>query len=171
MVARQLPVDGRFNGQPTGQHPDLSAVASLTEPAMTTESRALSPAFNSSVLAILALDGVLCAVATALLLPAHLGAAPFPVSAVIGGVVNTGLVWLALQCTASLRVAALPMWTWLVTIAAMTVGGPGGDLIFAGSGVLEYGVLLMMVAGSAGPGWLLWHRSRQLAAGLPAGRR
>lgn len=121
------------------------------------------PAFNFVVLALLAVDGALCAVATALLLPAHLGTVPFPLSALIGGLVNAGLVWLAQRCTTSLRLAVLPLWTWLLTIALMTLGGPGDDLIFADRGVMAYGVLLMIVLGSAPPGWLLWRLRRPVA--------
>lgn len=129
-----------------------------------------APAFNLPVLVLLAVDGVLCAVATALLLPAHIGAVPFPLSALIGGLVNAGLVWVALRCTSSLRLAALPLWAWLVTIALMTLGGPGDDLIFADRGVMAYGVLLMIVLGSAPPGWVLWRRRQALAAAAPAGQ-
>ncbi|MFL0274105.1 hypothetical protein [Mycobacterium sp. SMC-19] len=127
-----------------------------------------TPVFNFVVLALLALDGALCAVATALLLPAHLGAVPFPLSALIGGLVNAGLVWVALRCASSLRLAALPLWAWLLTIALMTFGGPGDDLIFADRGVMAYGVLLMIVLGSAPPGWVLWRRRQELAAASTA---
>ncbi|WP_085128406.1 hypothetical protein [Mycolicibacter engbaekii] len=136
----------------------MSRGASPTEPATPTD----SPAFTFVVLALLAVDGALCAVATALLLPAHIGSVPFPLSAVIGGLVNAGLVWVALRCTPSLRLAVLPLWAWLLTIALMTLGGPGDDLIFADRGVMAYGVLLMIVLGSAPAGWLLW-RCRQPA--------
>ncbi|CAJ1495199.1 hypothetical protein MU0083_001064 [[Mycobacterium] kokjensenii] len=129
------------------------------------------PAFNVPVLALLAFDGVLCAVATALLLPAHIGAVPFPISALIGGLVNAGLVWVALGCTHSLRVAALPLWGWLLAIALMTLGGPGDDLIFADRGLMAYGVLLMIVVGSAPPVWVLWRRREALAAGNAPARQ
>ncbi|WP_192830990.1 MULTISPECIES: hypothetical protein [unclassified Mycobacterium] len=124
-----------------------------------------TPAFNFVVLALLALDGALCAVATALLLPAHIGAIPVPLSALIGGLVNAGLVWVAQRCTMSLRLAVLPLWTWLLAIALMTLGGPGDDLIFADRGVMAYGVLLMIVLGSAPPAWVLWRRRQALAVG------
>ncbi|KAA1430785.1 hypothetical protein [Mycolicibacter arupensis] len=129
-----------------------------------------SPAFHFAVLALLVVDGVLCAVATALMLPAHIGAVPFPLSALIGGLVNAGLVWVADRCTTSLRLAALPLWSWLLTIAVMTLGGPGDDLIFADRGVMAYGVLLMIVLGSAPPGWVLWRRREELAALSTTGR-
>jgi hypothetical protein len=116
------------------------------------------------VMTLLAVDGVLCAVATALLLPTYIGAAPFPVSALVGGLVNAALVWAALHWTESLRFAALPLWAWLVTVAAMTLGGPGDDFIFGGRGVMAYGVLAMIVLGVAPPAWLLWRRRQSAAA-------
>lgn len=119
-------------------------------------------AFRFVVLALLAIDGVLCAVATALLLPAYIGAVPFPLSALIGGLVNAALVWLALRWTRSLRMAALPLWGWLLAVALMTLGGPGDDLIFAGRGLMAYGVLVMILLGSAPPAWLLWRRRQAI---------
>ncbi|MEB3068752.1 hypothetical protein [[Mycobacterium] vasticus] len=124
-------------------------------------------AVNHPVLALLAIDGVLCAVASALLLPSRLGTVPFPLSALIGGLVNAGLVWVALRSTTSLRLAALPLWTWLLTIALMTFGGPGDDVIFADRGLMAYGVLLLIVLGSAPPAWVLWRRRQALNAGSP----
>lgn len=123
------------------------------------------------VLTLLAVDGVLSAVATALLLPSYLGARPFPVSAAVGGMVNAALVWAGLRWSESLRLAALPLWTWLLTVAAMAFGGPGDDVIFAGRGVMAYGVLVMIVLGSAPPAWLLWRRHRAVAAAPASGRR
>jgi hypothetical protein len=156
VVAGQLPVDGRIDGQPVGQHPDLTAAGPPA--ARAGDIGAADSAIRLVVLTLLAFDGVLCAVATALFLPSYLGALPFPISALIGGLVNAGLVWAAMHWTESLRLAALPLWTWLVTVAAMTLGGPGDDVIFGGRGVMAYGVLVMIVLGSAPPGWLLWRR-------------
>ena len=140
-------------------------IAPLSEPA--NPSATPDRAVDHPVLALLAIDGVLCAVASALLLPAHLGAVPFPLSALIGGLVNAGLVWVALRSTTSLRLAALPLWTWLLTIALMTLGGPGDDLIFADRGLMAYGVLLLITLGSAPPAWVLWRRRQALNAGSP----
>jgi len=145
----------------------LTPVAPLSEPATSTDRP--GRAVNFPVLALLSLDGVLCAVASALLLPAYIGSVPFPLSALVGGLVNAGLVWAALRCTTSLRLAALPLWAWLSTIVLMTFGGPGDDLIFAGRGVMAYGVLLLIVLGSGPPAWVLWRRSQALVAGAPGG--
>lgn len=108
-----------------------------------------------AVLTLLAIDGVLCAIAAALFLPLRIGAVPFPISAVIAGVVNSALVWAALHWTASPRVAAIPLWTWLATVTILILGGPGDDVVFDGVGVLEYGALLLIVAGAGPPALLL----------------
>jgi hypothetical protein len=101
---------------------------------------------------------VLSAVAGALLLPAYIGSIPFPVSALISGLVNAALVWAAGQWTTSARLAALPLWTWLLTVLAMAAGGPGGDIIFDERGVMAYSPLLLLAAGALPPGWVLRQR-------------
>lgn len=101
-----------------------------------------------TVLAVLALDGVLSAIAGALMLPLYLGPVPFPVSAVLSGLVNAALVWAAGYWTQSKRLAALPLWTWLATVAVLTLGGPGGDIVVGGRGVMRFSVLLLLVLGA-----------------------
>ncbi|CNW40753.1 Uncharacterised protein [Mycobacterium tuberculosis] len=91
------------------------------------------------VLALLTVDGVVSALAGALLMPWYIGSAPFPISALISGLVNAALVWAAARWTTSSRVAALPLWAWLLTVAAMSFGGPGDDVILGGQGLLVYG--------------------------------
>ena len=113
------------------------------------------------VLALLAVDGVISAVVGALLLPSYLGTIPFPVSALAAGAVNTALVWSAGQWTDSMRLAALPLWTWLAAVVAMTFGGPGGDVIFAGSGLMAYGSLIFIAVGALPPVLLLRRQHRR----------
>ncbi|OBG92349.1 hypothetical protein A5698_19645 [Mycobacterium sp. E136] len=108
-----------------------------------------------AVLTLLAIDGVLCAIAAALFLPLRLGSTPFPISALIAGLVNAALVWAALHWTSSPRIAALPLWTWLLTVLLMTLGGPGDDIIFGGVGVMEYAALLLIVLGTLPPAAVL----------------
>lgn len=107
------------------------------------------------MLSALALDGVLCALAGALLLPLHLGPVPLPISALLSGALNAALVWAALQCTDSKRLAALPLWTWLATTAVLTFGGPGGDVVFGGRGVMAYSSLLFLLLGALPPALVL----------------
>lgn len=121
------------------------------------------PAVRAVVLALLGVDGVLSAVAGALLLPFYLGPVPFPVSALISGLVNLALVWAASYWTESSRLRALPLMTWLATVAVLTLGGPGGDIIFGGPGVMGYSVLVFLFLGALPPGALLWWRTRRAA--------
>jgi hypothetical protein len=101
---------------------------------------------------------VLCAVAGAFFLPLRLGSVPLPISAVVTALLNAVLVWAAMQWTDSGRLAALPLWTWLATVAALTFGGPGDDIVFGGAGVMAYGVLILLAVGAAPAAWLLWRR-------------
>jgi hypothetical protein len=112
-------------------------------------------------LALLGVDGVLSALAGALLLPSYIGSVPFPVSALISGLVNAALVWAAARWTTSPRVAALPLWTWLLTVAAMSLGGPGDDVILGGQGPMAYAALILIVLGVLPPVWVLWRRRAQ----------
>jgi hypothetical protein len=57
-------------------------------------------------------------------------------------------------------VAALPLWTWLLTVAAMSLGGPGDDVILGGQGLMAYGALVLIVLGAVPPAWVLWRLRR-----------
>ncbi len=113
------------------------------------------------VLALLAVDGVISALTGALFLPLYLGAVPFPISALASGLVNLALVWAAVHWTDSARLAALPLLTWLVTVAALTLGGPGGDIVFGGPGVMAYSVLVFLALGAAPPALFLWRHNNR----------
>ena len=113
--------------------------------------------FAPVVLAVLAVDGVLSAVLGTLLLPMYLGAVPMPVSALLSGLVNAALVWAAGHWTGSRRLAALPLWAWLATVAGFTFGGPGGDVVFGGQGILAYSVLILLLLGAA-PAFMVLRR-------------
>jgi hypothetical protein len=108
------------------------------------------------VLTLLAIDGVLSAVAAAFFLPARIGPVPFPISALLSGLLNAALVWAALQWTSAPRLAAVPLWCWLATVAVLTFGGPGDDIVFGGVGIMEYAALLLIVLGSLPPAAVLW---------------
>lgn len=110
------------------------------------------------VLTLLAVDGVLSALAGALLLPSYIGAVPFPVSGLVSGLVNAALVWAAGSWARSPRVAAVPLWMWLITIGFISMGGPADDVILGGEGLMRYGALLLIVLGVTPPAWVLWRR-------------
>lgn len=139
-----------------GQRPDLTATTPRV--GQIDDTGATGPSIRIVILALLAVDGILSAVAGALLLPAYIGAIPFPISAFISGLVNAALVWAAGRWTTSARLAALPLWTWLLTVLAMCLGGPGGDVIFGGRGVMAFSPLLLLAAGLVPPAWVLWRR-------------
>lgn len=108
------------------------------------------------VLTALGLDGVISAILAAFFLPLHLGPVPFPLSALISGALNTVLVWVALQWTSSPRLAALPLWTWLATVGALTFPGPGGDAVFSA----QWQPLLLIVVGALPPALLLYRHNQ-----------
>ncbi len=139
------------------QRPDLTE----TKPraASVQDSGATDPAIRSVVLALLAVDGILSALAGALLLPSYIGSIPFPISGLLSGLLNAALVWAAGFWTRSARLAALPLWTWLLTVAVISMGGPADDVILGGRGLMAYGALLLIVLGVAPPVWVLWRRS------------
>jgi hypothetical protein len=110
------------------------------------------------MLALLAFDGVLSAVAGVLFLPMFIGTIPFPISAIICGVLNAALVLATLQWTTNLRLAALPLWGFLVTVLLLTFGGPGGDMMFDGLA----GAVVMVFFGAAPPAFVLWRRTSQV---------
>ena len=135
---------GRFDRVGAGQHPDLSP--SPDDPRV----------LRAVVLTLLALDGIISAVLAAFFLSLRLGPVPFPISALISGLLNAALVWVAMQWTSSPRVAALPLWTWLATVAGLTFPGPGDDAVFSA----EYLVLLLIVLGALPAALLLYRRTR-----------
>lgn len=111
-----------------------------------------------AILALLAVDGVLSAIVGALFLPSYVGSIPFPISALASGLVNAVLVWAATHWTSRNAVAALPVWTWLLTVFMMARPGPGGDVVFAGRGITEYSPFLLLAAGTLLPFWVLMRR-------------
>lgn len=120
------------------------------------------------MLAVLTLDGVLSALMGVFFLPLRIGGVPVPVSAVLSGAINVALVWVAMQWTTSTRVAAAPLWAWLVTVLLCTFGGPGDDIVFGGVGVMEYASVLLIAVGAVPAGWLL---TRRRAASARTGAR
>lgn len=143
------------------QHPDLTPP---TRSAAVDSDHGADSAARTVLLILLAIDGVISAICAALFLPSYLGSMPFPVSALIAGVVNTALVWAALEWAPSPRLAGLPLWTWLLTVAGLTFGGPGDDVVFGSHGASGWGLPVLIAFGALPPGWLLWRRGNRPAA-------
>ena len=140
------------------QRPDLTETK--PRPASVEDGGASDPAIRVIVLALLAVDGVLSALAGALLLPVYIGSIPFPISGLISGLVNAALVWAAGRWTRSPRVAALPLWTWLITVGVLSTGGPADAIILGGRGLMAYAALWLILPGITPPVWVLWRRNR-----------
>jgi hypothetical protein len=136
-------VGRRFAHIGARQHPDLSPPPD--------DPRAL----RAVVLTLLAVDGVISALLASFFLSLRLGTVPFPISALISGLLNAALVWAALQWTSSPRLAALPLCTWLATVAALTFPGPGDDAVFSAQWLL----LLLIAVGAIPPLLLLYRRN------------
>ncbi|BDX30784.1 hypothetical protein TUM20985_13310 [Mycobacterium antarcticum] len=117
-----------------------------------------------AVLAVLTLDGILSAIAGAFLLPLYVGAVPLPISGLLSGLVNAALVWAALQWAPTPRLAALPLWAWLVTALALTLGGPGDDIVLSGAGVMQLAPLVFVVLGGGPPAYVLWRSTTRVDA-------
>jgi hypothetical protein len=151
-------VGARLDSVASRQRSDLTDIKPRA--ASLEDSGATDPAVRFVVLALLAVDGVLSALGGALWLPSYIGSIPFPISGLISGLLNAALVWAAGGWTRSARVAALPLWTWLLTVAVISMGGPGDDVILGGRGLMAYGALLLIVLGVAPPVWVLWRHTR-----------
>ena len=89
-----------------------------------------------------------------MLLPLRIGTVPAPISGFVAGLVNMALVWVGLQWTSSLRRAATALWAWLLTVAVLSLGGPGGDILFSGT----RSAIALLAFGAAPPVILLWGR-------------
>ena len=135
---------GRIARISARQHPDLSQSPDDTR------------AHRAVVLTLLAVDGVISAILGAFFLSLYLGSIPFPISALISGLLNAALVWTAMRWTSSPRLAALPLWTWLATIGVLTFPGPGDDAVFSA----QWLVLLLLVVGGLPPALLLYRRGQ-----------
>jgi hypothetical protein len=137
---------GGFADRVARQHPDLTAGA---------------PDWQRPVLlGVLAFDGVLSALVGAFFLPLYLGSVPFPISGLLSGLVNLALVWAASQWTTTPRLAALPVWTWLATVLVLAFAGPGKDIVFGGTGIMQLGPIVLLVLGAAPPVWYVFRRTQ-----------
>ena len=106
----------------------------------------------------------------------------------ISGLLNAALVWAGVQWTSSPRLGAIALWVWLLTVGALTLGGPGNDIVFGGrssipqgtptpqvwlaglanlaSGFNEYGLLVLLFFGVLPPAMVLWRHTRRDSRGL-----
>ncbi len=103
------------------------------------------------MLTVLGLDGVVSAVMGALFLGLYAGPVPVPLSALLSGLLNAALVWAASFWTDSRRLAAIPLFTWLATVAVFALGGPGSDVVLGGAGAMAAAPLILLLLGAVPP--------------------
>ncbi|QMU18859.1 facilitated glucose transporter [Gordonia rubripertincta] len=113
---------------------------------------------NRLLLALLILDGFVMGLLSVAFAYQRFGGVALPVAALIGGLLNAVLLWLAAGYTSSpLRYAPLGAWGLVVVIAG-GIPGPGGDVILSTSGNYLVQTLFLLVLG-VGPAALLgWTR-------------
>lgn len=143
---------GRLARLAARQHPDLTALVSPASERVRRQRR-----LRLIVLTLLAVDGVLSALMAVFFLPLWIGSVPFPISALLSGILNAALVWAAFQWTSVPRIAAWPLWAWLATVVTLTVVTPGDDTVFGGSGVMEFGSVLLVALGALPAAWIVTH--------------
>ena len=109
---------------------------------------------NRLLLALLTLDGLVVGLLSVAFAYQRFGGVALPVAALIGGLLNAVLLWLAAGYTSSpLRYAPLGAWGLVVVIAG-GIPGPGGDVILSTSGNYLVQTLFLLVLG-VGPAALL----------------
>ncbi|UYP20039.1 hypothetical protein OED52_05695 [Rhodococcus sp. Z13] len=104
------------------------------------------------VVALLVLDGALCALLSVFFLGLYIGGVPFPVTLVLSGIANLLLVMAVRTETGSLRPAVLPLVAWAVMFFVCLFGGPGGDVLL----VDDWRTLLLPVTALAPAGAYLF---------------
>ena len=122
------------------------------DPAARTVRTAGARVLDTTILAVLVLDGFLVAIVTALFLPTYLGSVAFPISAVVAAVANLALIYAARSIRDSLAVAALPLAGFGIGFLVGVTSGPGGDIVLGAS----WQTLLLLVLGAGVPAAVLY---------------
>lgn len=103
------------------------------------------------ILTLLIVDGAAVGVLSVFFLPLWLGPVPFPVSALIAGVVNVVLVRVAARHTDRSALVAAPLIAWGVVYLVFALGRIGGSGVVPGD---WRGVLLVFVGALPAVMWL-----------------
>ena len=86
-------------------------------------------------------------------------------SGLVSGAVNAALVWAALQWAPTARAASIPLWSWVATVLVLTLGGPGGDIVLGGAGIMQLAPIIFMVLGAGPPAFVLFRLTAKANAG------
>ncbi|GAB2647173.1 hypothetical protein GCM10027169_14500 [Gordonia jinhuaensis] len=103
-------------------------------------------------LTMLLVDGFIVGLLSVVFLDVYVGSTPVPLSAVIGGLVNGVLVYLAALFTPDTRLRLLPVAGWVIAAIVALAPGPGGDVLVVG----DWRVLLWVVLGVMVPVGMIW---------------
>ncbi len=116
------------------------------------------------LLAVLTGDGFIVGLLSIAFLNVHVGVVPVPVTALLGGLANAVLLWLAAGHTGS-SARMLPLAGWVIAMGVGLFGGPGGDaLLFT-----DWRTLLLVLLGAGIPAVVSW--SGRLPVGSDPSRR
>ena len=107
---------------------------------------------DTTILAVLVVDGFLVAIVAALFLPTYLGAIAFPVSALVAAAANVALIHAARTVRDSVAVAALPLAGFGFGFLVGVTTGPGGDVVLGAT----WQTLLLLVLGAGIPAFVLY---------------
>ncbi|UGT64254.1 hypothetical protein [Nocardia asteroides] len=114
---------------------------------MTADTRPLYAALAPIILVVLAVDALLTLVLEVLYLPTYLGAVAFPLSALIAGAVNVGLVYAAGTVSDRAGLRLLPLLVWTLGFLICATSGPGGDVLLGSN----WQTLLLLFCGLIPP--------------------
>jgi hypothetical protein len=128
---------------------------------------ASDPFFDRIAVGVLTVEGFLCAVVSALYLPAYLFGYPAPLAIVLAAAVNVLLVIGVGRVSDSRRTPLLPVAAWLVGFLVCMAGGPGGDVVL----LATPWTLLLLLAGLAAPLICLWVQGLPKTASQGAARK
>lgn len=99
------------------------------------------------ILVLLAVDALITLVLEVLYLPSYLGSVAFPITALLAGVINTGLVYAAGTVSERASLRYLPLVVWTLGFLACSTRGPGGDVLLGS----DWRTLLLLIGGLAPP--------------------
>ncbi|WP_439029491.1 facilitated glucose transporter [Gordonia terrae] len=124
----------------------------MTAPTGPTRRRAL----DRALLGFLVLDGFVVGLLSVAFTYQRFGGVALPVAAIVAGLLNVVLLWLAAGFTATAwRYGPLGAWG-LVVLVAGGLPGPGGDVVLTPSGNFLWQTVLLLVLGAGPTVALIW---------------
>ncbi|MFI8770973.1 facilitated glucose transporter [Gordonia sp. NPDC062954] len=112
---------------------------------------------DRALLALLVVNGIVVGVLSVAFVYLRFGGIAIPVAAVLAGIVNAVLLWLAAAITDG-PLRFLPLLAWLLVLVAGALPGPGGDLVLVPDGTLVLPTLGLLAIGAGVPFLLAWTR-------------